>query len=250
MSKYLDKIIDNSKKTVNAWKKERKNDAYRTLEGGEAILKTQDQLDVYLFAHGHKHQAKLNAAFSKITDLNTINDHDIQIIDYGCGQGIGSIALLDFLSENTGKKTTTISDIKLIEPSKIALDQAHTYINKYFPSFNSQSINKKIEQLDNDDLTTAEQSIKFHIFSSILDMDEFRLYELCKKINKTQSGKNYFICVSPDYCSGNYRLDEFINYFKDNTDCLIISERQREFENPSDPNKPWKGYEKVFKVNL
>ncbi|MDQ6989587.1 MAG: hypothetical protein Q9M19_06860 [Mariprofundaceae bacterium] len=110
-------------------------------------------------------------------------------------------------------------------------------------------INKGIEQLDSNDLETNEQSIKFHVFSNILDVNTFNLSNLFEIINQTQNGQNYFICVSPDYYSGNLRLDEFINYFKNSTDCLVISERKGEIDNPSNPSKPWQDYEKVFKIN-
>lgn len=251
MRDCFNEIRNNVVSTINStWSEERKNDAYNALDGGKAILTTQDHLDRYSFAFGKMHRAKLNAAFSTITDLNTINGNNIQLIDYGCGQGIGSIALLDYLFNLTEESTITINDIKLIEPSEIALNQASTYLSKCFSGFNSQLINKEIDQLDVSDLTTKEESIKFHIFSNIIDVNAFSLNDLFEMINKTQKGQNYFICVSPDYYSGNCRLDEFITYFKNNTNCLVISERQGEIENPSNPSKPWKDYEKVFKVNL
>lgn len=251
MSDCFNQVRNNVVRVINStWTEKRKNEAYGALDGGKAILTTQDHLDRYLFAFGKMHQAKLNAAFSTIGDLNTINGNNIQLIDYGCGQGIGSIALLDYLFNITDSITITINDIKLIEPSEIALNQAQIYLSECFSGFNSQLINKAIEQLDSKDLVTNEQSIKFHIFSNILDVNAFNLSNLFEIINKTQSGTNYFICVSPDYYSGNFRLDEFINYFKNSTDCLVISERKGEIDNPSNPSKPWQDYEKVFKVDF
>jgi hypothetical protein len=246
----FNQVRDNVVSTVNSWSEERKKDAYNALDGGKAILTTQDHLDRYLFAFGNMHKAKLFHAISTITDLEALNGNNIELIDYGSGQGIGSIALLDYLFNLTKGETITINDISLIEPSEIALNQASKYLNQCFSGFNIKLINKTIELLDKGDLITNEEAIKFHIFSNILDVNTFSLSELYDSISQTQVGQNYFICVSPDYYSGNCRLDEFITYFKNDTDCLVISERQGEIDNPSNPSKPWKDYEKVFKVNF
>ena len=165
--------------------------------------------------------------------------HDIQLIDYGCGQGIGSIVFCDYLTNSTDSEIVNISNIKLVEPSEIALNQAKNYLIEYFSDPTIQLINKTIEQLDTSDLATDEQSVKFHIFSNILDIEYFNLANLFQVIKKSQRGQNYFICVSPDYPAANRRLDDFINYFKNNTDCFVISERKCQIKNSKNPSKPW-----------
>jgi alkylated DNA repair dioxygenase AlkB len=248
---FVDQIIKKVEEGIEStWTIERKEESRTALDRGKKILETKDEMDRYLSLYGVMHEAKLNGAFSTIADLTTINGNNIELIDYGCGQGIGSIVFCDYLTNHTNSEVIKISNIKLIEPSKIALDQAKYYFSHYFPGPNLLLIHKELEHLDDNDLSTNEQSIKFHIFSNILDIDKFSLLKLYKIINKNQRGTNYFICVSPDYQSTNHRLNEFLSYFKNSTDCHVISERKEKIDNTKNSGAPWTVYEKVFKVEV
>ncbi|KAF3977837.1 MAG: hypothetical protein HFP77_04965 [Methylococcales symbiont of Iophon sp. n. MRB-2018] len=242
----FDRIRNNIVTNVNSWDDNRKETAYKTLNGGEAILKNQDELDRYVFAFGKMHQAKLNCALNAIDDLNEISKKEISIIDYGCGQGIGSIVLIDYL--NALSLDFSISNIKLIEPSGIALYMAKEYIQSCLNIDNMELINSGLNEVKADSLKTNDKDITFHIFSNILDIK--LIYE---NMIKSTTGVNYVVCVSPDYWSGNQKLDEFIGYFRDNLSdkkFIIISERGATIDNPSNPDKPWKNYEKVFKLAI
>jgi hypothetical protein len=237
-------------KTISTWSDTKKLEVYNSLDGGKAILKTQDQLDRYLFSFIKMHQAKLNVAFSNFSTLNLNNSKKIQIIDYGCGQGIGSIALLDYLFSHKNFTSADIDDIILIEPSDIALEQAQSYLRDGFPDINCKLTNKTIDKITVNDLVTSQESIKIHVFSNILDVNAFNLDDLFNVICKSQKEENYFICISPDYYSGNIRLDKFIECFQNKIGYSVISERQDQISNPSNSYSPWKYYEKFFKVNF
>jgi hypothetical protein len=245
----FDKIKSNIVRNVNSWNNNRKEKAYVALNGGKAILKNQDELDCYIFAFGNMHKAKLICAFQTINDLKEINNKKISIIDYGCGQGIGSIVLIDYLKSLT--LDFLISDVKLIEPSEIALQAAKEYLSDCINIDNIESINSDLNRIEPDILKTNDKGVTFHIFSNILDVEEVDIENIFKNMIESITGVNYIVCVSPDYWSGNEKLDEFIQYFRDNLpdkEFTIISERQGTIDNPSNPNSPWKAYEKVFKV--
>ena len=71
------------------------------------------------------HQAKLQQAYHSIFSNNHLPliGQPIEIIDYGCGQGIGTICLVDYIKEQTNRNCNVVK-IKLIEPSVLALKRA------------------------------------------------------------------------------------------------------------------------------
>ena len=236
-------------KNVNSWDDNRKKIAYQALNGGKAVLKNKDELDRYIFSFGKMHQAKLNCAFETIKDLNIINKKEFSIIDYGCGQGIGSIVLIDYL--NSLSLDFSISNVKLIEPSKIALQTAKKYIQSCVSIDNIELIKSDINEINPNNLKTSDKNVTVHIFSNILDVEGVDIESIFKNMTESITGVNYVVCVSPDYRSGNQKLDEFFEYFKDNfpdKEFIIISEWQGTIDNPKNSNSPWKGYEKVFKI--
>ncbi len=88
-------------------------------------------------------------------------------------------------------------------------------------------------------------NITLHLFSNILDVEFFKLDILfLQKVSNSQSGLNYFICVSPNINDKrNARLDIFYRYFSDNFDSSLISSRYDNIGN-------YKRYEKVFKTKI
>jgi hypothetical protein len=220
------------------------------LNSGVEILQTEAHLHQYIHSYGNMHQAKLNHCFEAIKHLLTeLNARNIQIIDYGCGQGVGSIVFIDFIKENH-IKNFTISKIRLIEPSEKALKRASLNVKHCLGSIaqnkNVLAINKSIDEIDLQDLSTDSSSIKFHIFSNILDVENFSINSLAQKIDNSQRGTNYFICVSPKFWEEgkhprNLRLDIFMDYFQQKRNIHILSTRETNIGN-------WKRYERVFKV--
>ena len=80
---------------------------------------------------------------------------------------------------------------------------------------------------------------EFHLFSNILDIDEFSLTNLLKLIEFNFSGDNYFICVSP-YINDirTSRLDAFVKYFSkkanfkkiESIDCFVPPPKKKSAE--------------------
>ena len=93
---------------------------YPGLEHGTALLDNEDQLCCYLAAYGEMHKGKLECAISKFPFKNI--NCNYEIIDWGCGQGIASIYMIDSLRKNG--LLDKLQKISLIEPSATALARA------------------------------------------------------------------------------------------------------------------------------
>lgn len=67
------------------------------LNHGLDLLCSEEVLDCYIAAYGEMHQSKCKAAIQNIPfhDLNGV----FEIVDWGCGQGIGSLCLLDAIKD-------------------------------------------------------------------------------------------------------------------------------------------------------
>jgi hypothetical protein len=162
---------------------------------GVVPLTSESQMYVYLKRYGNMHRSKLLTAFETLP-FNLIHG-EVEVIDWGCGQGLASIVLIDFLSEN--RLTFNIKKIILIEPSELCLKRAALHVNLANESIPIKTTCNVFNNLALQDITTSSERIKLHLFSNILDLDEsiFNQSNLIRLIEETQSGINYFICVSP-----------------------------------------------------
>lgn len=236
--------------------KEKSNAIWRELNNGVALLNTDAQLRHYIYSYGNMHQAKLKDALKTCINRKKYqpSGEKIEIIDWGCGQGIGAMILIDYLKANTDLNCS-ISKVILIEPSLTALKRAGLHISYSLMSIEQNTkmilINKALDDIVESNIHTDKDAIKFHIFSNILDVEDFEINELCNKLNRSQDGTSYFICVSPSINhTRNQRLDEFQDYLTttDNlNDYEIISERDTDIHYY---NKIYKRYEKVFLVDF
>ena len=103
---------------------------YDSLNRGTDLLDSEPSMLVYLFSFGKMHQAKLNYAFSKIPD-GFMDQSEINIIDYGCGQAVGTMCYADYLKARGDNQK--IKSITLIEPSEICLKRAALHASVFFP---------------------------------------------------------------------------------------------------------------------
>ena len=182
---------------------------------GVAILSEENTLLTYFAFYGGSHYYKLlyllDKLFSSLTQLQI--DINIEIVDYGCGQALGATCFLDYLRQNS-LPNITIDAITLIDPSEIALTRGLLHINHLrldSHNLDIKLINKQLQQLNKNDLLTSNKNIKLHIFSNILDITGFEINNLCNTIRESQSGINYFLCVSPTDLQN--RIQQFFNFW-------------------------------------
>jgi hypothetical protein len=183
---------------------------WEELENGVQILDSEGQLSMYMYAYGQMHLAKLFFAFEKLPEMP---NSDLHIIDWGCGQGLATIAFNDFL-ESKGK-THTIKSVTLIEPSEFSLKRAALHTNKLLPKTKIRTVNKYLDEIVLSDISIPKGEIIIHLFSNILDVPNFSINSLAENIKSNQS-LNFLICVSPSINDFRIeRLNEFINSFED-----------------------------------
>ena len=183
----------------------RRNKLYDDLERGKGILDDDDHLNMYLHSFGKMHKAKLDMAFNSMSGADVFGE-EVEVFDWGCGQGTATICLLDFLKEK--HITPNIKQIYLVEPSSAATKRASDVIKCYNPSYSVSTITKDFDSLETSDFKRTNTR-KVHLFSNILDVEAFDLAKFIHLFQQVFGSDNYFICVGP-YYSNNRRVDEFV----------------------------------------
>lgn len=197
-----------------------RDEIFRSLGRGVAILEQEEQLYSYMSSYGLMHKAKLVDAFSHFP-FEEIQGCEIEVYDWSCGQGMASIVLLEYLRDFD--ILLTINRITLIEPSEIALKRASLHVRHFDPDVKIKTILKDMDSLSNTDVCGTNESVKVHLFSNILDVEAFSMQHLIDLIKQVYVGSNYFVCVSP-YINDvkTARIDSFVNYFRQNDSFRLI----------------------------
>lgn len=179
-----------------------------SLERGTAICQNKDQLIAYMALFGNLHHAKLASLFDFLLKTNQFNDQAFSVIDYGCGQGIGSLVLHERRVHHG--LCNTIDELVLIEPSAIALQQAVSHNQSRYNTI--RTVAKPFSALNSTDVRT-HHDITVHIFSNVLDMQHINIYHLARTIEHNRHGLHVFVCCSPNFYSGNQSIDAFAAAF-------------------------------------
>ncbi len=190
---------------------------YYEILHGACELDSESKLNAYMYALGKMHNAKLYKAFSNLSN-EFKNEKTIDIIDYGCGQGLGCISYSDFLREN--KLHQKVRKIILIEPSEKALARAALHVSAMYPETELITINKGFDDLTSEDLYQDKEIATLHILSNVLDLANtanhegfYDLDKFTEFIRNTIDGKNEFVCIEPlfGYVPKDEKIDAFIN---------------------------------------
>jgi hypothetical protein len=248
-SVYVD-LLQNTANTFEAIRKISVNlfdsdDAiFKSLSRGVAVLTDEKQLYAYMKSYGAMHFAKLNSSFSKLP--TELFNQDIDIIDWGCGQAMATMTLMDFLSKRNIK--SDVKNVILIEPSEIALKRAALHTQKLISDAIIHTVNKDIDSVSNHELSPLSNRAKLHLFSNILDIDLFSLSDLLSLIDNHCSGENYFVCASPFINdTKTSRINSFVDYFSNKTkfeEYLSIDSKAGEWQSN------WTRVLRVFKASI
>lgn len=178
------------------------------IQRGVKILELESELFEYMKRFGNMHKAKLQVAYNMLPREVA---SPINLVDWGCGQGFASMLFIEqFGSES-------INVVTLIEPSEAALKRAALHLRKYAPAIQLKTVRRKLNELCSAHLTAPSTGTTVHLFSNILDIDDYSLEHLIHLIETSQTGMNTFVCVSP-YIDEikTERLESFMRYFKKN----------------------------------
>lgn len=187
-----------------------KNCPWSATDHGRAILTTEQQLDAYIAAYGEMHVVKCRAALQNFP-FNNLN-LNFEIFDWGCGQGLATLSLLEFLKERN--LLGRLNAITLIEPSTIALIRAKNWIEQSVsPGVRVKAINKAIPTNIDSELNdiVCDSHVSINLFSNVLDIMDLSLFWLANKAS-SMANTNYMICVGPNF-SKNTRIKDFCGYF-------------------------------------
>lgn len=205
------KVWDIAYDFVRKLPSELSTELHESLNRGVDVLDTEPLLQMYIYAFGKMHNAKLQFAFSQ-TENRLIKEEQIQIIDYGCGQGLASICYHDFIIEHNTKQK--ITKIILIEPSILALSRAELMCSCFYPDAEIVAVNSSFDNLQPEDINVLPEVMTLHLFSNILDVESYDLQHLIQIVSNIKSEKNELVIVSPIVnAARTQRLKTFAAYF-------------------------------------
>lgn len=221
---------------------------YPGLNHGTAVLTTEEQCNAYIAAYGNMHQGKINEVLDEIK-INDFANTDLQIIDWGCGQGLATICLFDFFNKHN-LSLDLVKKVVLIEPSEVARDRAKTHVNAYLRDEDKiVVIGKYIDDVKVDDIV-SDEPVTLHLFSNILDIPSIDLLRLANCIKTNLKGLHYFFCWGP-LNQGNNRIDSYWSYFNEADSVFFNTHNKQEYNAEGKLIKTYSytAKNRVFKVN-
>ena len=205
----------------NRFDKSERDSLWRELDHGVAVIDREELLWQYLYSYGQMHKQKMEMALNKLPKPADIVKEGYSVVDWGCGQGLATICLLDFLRAR-GIGSLPEQTI-LIEPSVLAIKNAELHVGLYGIN-DAQLVNKLLDDVAEEDIET-DSPVTIHLFSNILDVKGFDLRRLAHLIGDNAKGAHYLVCVSP-LNGREKRLDAFKDYFVDTVDFASESSSQ------------------------
>lgn len=185
---------------------------------GTRLLETEDEMNAYLAAYAEMHMVKCRVALQNFPfDSLPFN---VEIVDWGCGQGIATMTLMEMLKERD--LDSRVRKITLIEPSPATLGRAVRHVRKYVgDSVPVNTYEKKLPASDGSQVNVLDADLSFgapatiHLFSNILDITAIDLKRTAELLYSSGS-THYVVCTGP--CNANAgRIDEFCSYFSSST---------------------------------
>lgn len=192
------------------------------LEHGTKVLGNDVELNCYMAAYGWAHAAKAYWAIKKM--LNNREPECFEVFDWGCGQGIATTCLIDYLKEFG--ELDSLHKITLIEPSGAALQRAVQNIRRvlgrhlcriealqmYMPVRFGRLNGPVIEEVN----TSFPEAV--HFFSNVLDLSGLDFKKIAGMI--CCSGyMSYVICTGPVF-KDDYMYDFYEMFEREEAKCV------------------------------
>lgn len=190
------------------------DELHNSLNKGVDILDSEALLQMYFYAFGEMHAAKLNYAFEHLQQYIK-EAKKVELIDYGCGQGMASICYHDFIKDVNSSQE--ISRVTLIEPSEMALSRASLLCSRFYPDAEIVTVNKDFENLTGNDIELSSSIPTIHLFSNILDVESYDIEKFAQLVRTISSGDNDYVIVSPIQNANRMkRLKDFVTILNNN----------------------------------
>ncbi len=156
---------------------------------GVQQIQAEEGLFDYMRNYGNMHQVKIQSCLE--VPFPQHFETRISLIDWGCGQALASMVFMDKYGIDN------IKQIILIEPSELALRRASLHCKKYAPDVPLQTICKEFDELTVEDIHLVEPETTVHLFSNVLDMEDYSVEHLASVVKSLQNNQQYFVCISP-----------------------------------------------------
>ena len=183
------------------------------LNHGIDLLASDVALNCYMSAYGDMHATKCRAAMMNFP-FNEIQG-SIEIVDWGCGQGIGSATIIEVLRQRD--LLQWLRKVTLVEPSRSAIERAND--NVRILTHGTVEIDVKNLYLPANGIT--EQNILnaigyrynnvIHVFSNILDVTTIDLGAVARMVASAH-GRHFVLCIGPKNGAA-YRIEKFCSVF-------------------------------------
>jgi len=180
------------------------------LEYGRKLLQTQEELDQYLYSYG----PMIERQWSVLLEQFKYPCATFQVIDYGAGQGLATIHLLDRLVELNLELPDAVT---LVDLSEIALERAAKTLTCYKGGAARDIVRlpKNLSDIKVSDLGFIKNAERIHLLSNVIDIPSFDCAKFFKEI-LNQPGRHQVLAVSPsrDFTGGDARFEELSELFE------------------------------------
>ena len=205
------------------------------IKKGGRNLNSLSQMTNYLGYFGRFYWFLGSYPFEDLIPYEFFEKKEINIVDYGCGQAIWSMLYSHWLRQMCHEQIK--NKITLIEPSELLLKRAVLHASVFYPGTRVITVNKKLDDLTNDDIVCDDNIPTLHILADVLERQDFDMDRLAGMIKNSIKGMNRFLCVQLYF--GNYQEDnrvrKFASYFTDKYDYGCIPQKDMDLainENP------------------
>lgn len=182
------------------------------LNHGVDLLETESQLSCYMAAYGEMHERKCRVALQNFDYENLAST--IEVIDWGCGQGIATLTLIDILRERN--QINLLRRVTLVEPSLHALERAQDNVKQSTQdSIPVQCINRYLpgttQRIEVEGVHYECETV-IHLFSNILDIPSVSLTQMANMITQGGIRTHWIAATCPCHKLQN-RIDDFTSFF-------------------------------------
>ena len=180
-------------------------------------LTTTGDLLAYNTCYAADHFARFSHLLAQLPKSSkTLCDAPVclSVFDYGCGQGLASLALLTHLQD---REVDLV--MHLIEPSEMALQAAAQYVQAFASTLRGQvrvqTYACGLDQLPDTLFVLPAGHTAVHLFSNVLDVSCLGLFDLSRLTRQMSSmcGKHLCLAVGPDFSNSQIGFDAFKQQF-------------------------------------
>jgi SAM-dependent methyltransferase len=172
----------------------------RTNRATNALISEKEAI-FYIVAYGWQHHQSMQHLLAETIDVTSDIPEHLRVVDYGCGQGVATLAFMDHLAQK-GVAQQSALEVHLIEPSKVSLDIAKRLIERLAEVYGMQ-VSVHCQQCTLDDAVLrldSECRETFHLLSNVVDIETVQntLPNLAKQMQSCV-GKNFLLATCPQY---------------------------------------------------